>query len=170
MDWKRGAENIRLFSPGFAAGEATFREACFFFAGDTTVAVVFEQRGGSPTTRGVLFLNQPPSGLLTLLLRISLGRVVGIGTPRSWRTSSIILCRADFDLRRLLFVFVFCFFSFFLSFLVGYRLIILLRYIFFFLQTFLVEEELESMRCELDRSRFHVSFNVFRAVRVIDDL
>lgn len=135
MDWKRGAENIRLFSPGFAAGEATFREACFFFAGDTTVAVVFEQRGGSPTTRGVLFLNQPPSGLLTLLLRISLGRVVGIGTPRSWRTSSIILCRADFDLRRLLFV-CFCFlFFFFFSFFFGWISIDYFIEIYFFLFT-----------------------------------
>lgn len=31
-------------------------------------------------------------------------------------------------------------------------------------------EEVGTMRCELDRFRFHVSFNVFCSVRVIDDL
>lgn len=70
-----------FFLPAFAAGEATFHEAACFFAGDTTVTVVFERGGdrhGAPL-EGACFwrLNQPPSGLLTLLLRISLGRVGG---------------------------------------------------------------------------------------------
>lgn len=149
-----------FFLPAFAAGEATFHEAASFFAGDTTVTVVFE-RGGSPrcATRGGLFLNQPPSGLLTLLLRISLGRVGG--DRNAFAANRTRLFFVEWVSIRL-------FVGFFWNFSVGYRSIISLRFFFFTNVSFF--EEVGAMRCELDRFRFHVSFNVFCSVRVIDDL
>lgn len=60
------------------------------------------------------------------------------------------------------------FVGFFWNFSVAYRSIISLRFFFFTNVSFF--EEVGAMRCELDRFRFHVSFNVFCSVRVIDDL
>lgn len=128
MDWKRGAlrgKHPPFFRPVSQRERLRFTERlplARFFAGDTTVTVVFE-RGGSPS-RGGLFLNEPPSGLLTLLLRISLG-LVGIGTRSRARL---------FFLDLIVFIFVF---------LVEYRLIVLLRFFFLFLQIFLSSKRLE---------------------------
>lgn len=69
-----------FFLPAFAAGEATFHEAASFFAGDTTVTVVFE-RGGSPrcATRGGLFLAAESTSF-----RIINSPVTDISRPGWW--------------------------------------------------------------------------------------
>lgn len=117
-------------------------------------------RHGAPL-EGACFwrLNQPPSGLLTLLLRISLGRVGG--DRNAFAANRTRLFFVEWVSIRL-------FVGFFWNFSVGYRSIISLRFFFFTNVSFF--EEVGAMRCELDRFRFHVSFNVFCSVRVIDDL
>lgn len=149
MDWKRGAlrgKHPPFFRPVSQRERLRFTRLPLarFFAGDTTLF----SNGVDRQVEGACFwpLNEPPSGLLTLLLRISLG-LVGIGTRSRARL---------FFLDLIVFIFVF---------LVEYRLIVLLR--FFFYKYFFLRR---GWRCELDRFRFHVSFNVFRATRVIDDL
>lgn len=158
------------FFPRFRSGRGYVSRGLFFFRGGynggrcfrTTGWIANNSRGLVSESTSFRIINSP----VTDISRPGGGdrnatfvaNELDYSLSSGFRSTSTVVC------------FCFLFFSFFLSFLVGYRLIILLRYIFFFLQTFLVEEKLESMRCELDRSRFHVSFNVFRAVRVIDDL
>lgn len=165
MDWKRGAlrgKHPPFFLPAFAAGEATFHEAASFFAGDTTVTVVFE-RGGSPrcATRGGLFLAAESTSF-----RIINSPVTDISRPGWWgqervrgESNSIILCRVGFDP-------IVCWF--FLEFFGCISIDYFVKIFFFTNVSFF--EEVGAMRCELDRFRFHVSFNVFCSVRVIDDL
>lgn len=114
--------------------------ACFF-AGDTTVTVVFE-RGGSPSRHGALLegacfwrLNEPPSGLLTLLLRISLGRLVG-GDRNAFVANELDYSlsngfRSDC---------CFCFFFFLRLEFFGWISIVLLSFFFFFTNVSFFEE------------------------------